>query len=151
MYIKTHTYQFREEVVHVSHYDSICNEFASILNGKGKREKGGCSVSFHRNINVFVQGKRARSVVPAGVSFESLDENGNALNLLELAILQEEIPKYMHFVVQQGLIVSALHNHWMYMEPMIMYLHLQSVEPPLSFARKVSHSFSYLNSYPIAD
>lgn len=129
---------------------SLCHEFAKILNGKSEVKQGICSVSFYRNITVFVQGKQSKSVVPVEVSFESLDQNGYALNLVELAILQEEIPKYTHVVAQQGIIVSGLHNHWIYMEPMIFYIHLQSVEPPLHFARKIAHSFSVLNSYPIS-
>ncbi|OSY11537.1 hypothetical protein BTJ44_00594 [Bacillus mycoides] len=78
-------------------------------------------------------------MIPVGISFESLDQNGNALNLGEIAILQEEIPLFMQSIVQQGIIVSALHNH------------IQSVEPPLSFAKKLANSFSVLSSYPITD
>lgn len=84
----------------------------------------------------FVQGKPSTSVIPVGVLFESLDQNGNALNLAEIAILQEEIPAFMQSVVHQGIIVSALHNHWLYINPLIMYIHLQSIEPPLNFAKK---------------
>ena len=130
---------------------SLCDQFAGVFNAKGKVKNGVCSVSLHRNIKVLVQGRPGNSVVPADVLFESLDQNGNALNLAEIAILQEEIPGFMHSIVQQGLIVSALHNHWLYMTPMIMYIHIQSVEPPLNFAKKIAHSFSFLNSYPVAD
>ena len=130
---------------------SLCDQFAGIFNAKSKVKNGVCSVSLHRNIKVLVQGRPGNSVVPADVLFESLDQNGNALNLAEIAILQEEIPGFMHSIVQQGLIVSALHNHWLYMTPMIMYIHIQSVEPPLNFAKKMAHSFSFLNSYPVAD
>lgn len=104
-----------------------------------------------RNIKVFVQGRPSTSVIPVGISFESLDQNGNALNFGEIAILQEEIPLFMQSIVQQGIIVSALHNHWLYMKPLIMYIHIQSVEPPLSFAEKLANSFSVLSSYPITD
>ncbi|MGE7184128.1 DUF1259 domain-containing protein [Peribacillus sp. NPDC006672] len=130
-------------------YNSLCEQFAKILNGKSDMNKGVCSVSLHRNIEVFVQGRPSSSVVPVGVLFESLDQNGLALNLAEIAILQEEVPGFMQSVVQQGLIVSALHNHWLYMEPSILYIHIQSVEPPLNFAKKLAHSFSTLNSYPV--
>ena len=52
----------------------------------------------------------------------------------------------MYSIVQQGLIVSALHNHWLFTNPVIMYIHIQSIEPPLNFAKKVAHSFSFLRS-----
>ncbi|MEH7251423.1 DUF1259 domain-containing protein [Neobacillus niacini] len=76
--------------------------------------------------------------------FESLDENGVALNLAEITLLQEEIPTFVHSVMKQGMIVSAMHNHWIFTEPAILYLHIQSVEPPIDFARKIAHSFSTL-------
>ncbi|WP_046954431.1 DUF1259 domain-containing protein [Bacillus cereus] len=129
----------------------LCEQFAKILNGKSNLNQGVCSVSLRRNIKVFVQGRPSTSVIPVGISFESLDQSGNALNFGEIAILQEEIPLFMHSIVQQGIIVSALHNHWLYMKPLIMYIHIQSVEPPLSFAKKLANSFSVLSSYPIAD
>ncbi|AAS42065.1 MULTISPECIES: DUF1259 domain-containing protein [Bacillus] len=132
-------------------FNFICEQFATILKGKSKISQGGCSVSFHRDFRVLVQGKQSTYVVPVGVSFESLDQNGNALNLGEIAILQEEIPAFMKSIVQQGIIVSALHNHWLYMNPLIMYIHIQSIEPPLHFAQKLANSFLSLSSYPIAN
>ncbi|CAI8749459.1 MULTISPECIES: DUF1259 domain-containing protein [Bacillus] len=129
----------------------LCGQFATILKGKSKINQNGCSVSLRRNFNVLVQGKLSGYVIPVGVSFESLDQSGNALNLGEIAVLQEEIPSFMRSIVQQGIIVSALHNHWLYTSPLIMYIHLQSVEPPLHFAKKLANSFSALSSYPVAD
>ncbi|PGU08042.1 methyltransferase [Bacillus cereus] len=129
----------------------ICDQFATILKGKSKISQSGCSVSFHRDFRVLVQGKPSAYVVPVGVSFESMDQNGNALNLGEIAVLQEEIPLFLKSIVQQGIIVSALHNHWLYMTPLIMYIHIQSVEPPLHFAKKLANSFLSLSSPPIAD
>ncbi|MFC0234800.1 DUF1259 domain-containing protein [Fictibacillus phosphorivorans] len=127
---------------------NLCEQFAKILNGRSQNHQGVCSVSLHRTFSATVQGKPSKAVLPVGVSFESLDQSGNALNLLEIAVLQEEIPLFLYAVVHQGLIVSALHNHWLYVNPQIMYMHVQSVEPPLNFAQKVSRSFSYLSSYP---
>lgn len=134
----------------MNNLNSICEQFAKILNGKSSINQDVCSVSLHRNFKVIVQGRPSRSVVPAGVLFESLDQNGNALCLAEIAVLEEEVPRFMYSIVQQGMIVSALHNHWLYTEPLILYIHIQSVEPPLNFARKMAHSFSFLSSYPIA-
>ncbi|MFD2211851.1 DUF1259 domain-containing protein [Virgibacillus halophilus] len=134
----------------MNNFESICEQFAQILKGKSNVEQGSCSVSLHRNFQVLVQGYQSSSVVPAGVLFESMDQSGNALNLAEIAVLQEEIPGFMYSLIQQGLIVSALHNHWIYTDPLIMYVHIQSVEPPLNFAKKMALAFSFLRSYPVA-
>ena len=130
---------------------SLCDQFAGILRGKSKIGKGVCTVSFHRNLKVTVQGRPSTSVIPASVLFESLDKKGIALNMSEIAVLESEIPVFMHSIIQQGLIVSALHTHWLYMQPTIMYIHIQSVEPPLDFARKLAYSFTLLSTYPVAD
>ena len=122
-------------------FNFICEQFATILKGKSKIIQGGCSVSFHRDFRVLVQGKQSTYVVPVGVSFESLDQNGNALNLGEIAILQEEIPAFMKSIVQQGIIVSALHNHWLYMNP-FNYVYSYPVDrAPLHFAQKLANFF----------
>ncbi|MDR4947121.1 DUF1259 domain-containing protein [Neobacillus cucumis] len=134
----------------MNNFPSICEQFAKILNGKNTIKQDVCSVSLHRNFKVMVQGRLSGSVTPAEVMFESLDQSGNALCMAEIAILEEEIPRFMYSIVQQGMIVSALHNHWLYTEPSIMYIHIQTIEPPLNFAKKMAHSFSFLSSYPVA-
>lgn len=129
-------------------HSNLCKQFAEILHGKGSMSNGVCTVSLKRNFHVSVQGIQSKSVVPIDVWFESLDQNGNALNMSEVVLLEEEIPGFMYQVVQRGIIVSALHNHWLYTNPTIMYMHLQSVEPPLNFATKIAHAFSALKQYP---
>ncbi len=132
-------------------FKDYCMQFAKILRGKSKVDENVCTVSFHRDFKATVQGKPSKSVIPADVLFESLDQNGLALNLAEIAILEQEIPAFMQAVTQQGLIVSALHNHWLFTNPTIMYIHIQSVESPLDFARKLAYAFSLLSSYPVAE
>ena len=91
-----------------------------------------------------IQDRVSKSAVPAGITFESLDTQGNALNLAEVAVLQEELPVFVHALVKNGLIVSAIHNHWIFTNPSILYVHVQSVEPPLTFARKFAEAFIVL-------
>ncbi|MCT1904054.1 DUF1259 domain-containing protein [Oceanobacillus sojae] len=129
--------------------ETLCSEFAQAVNGKGTVNNGVCSVDLQRQFKVEVEGKTSSSVVPVSIVFESLDTEGNALNLAEIAILEEELPLFVKKVTQEGLIVSAIHNHWIYTDPVIMYVHIQSVEPPVSFAGKMAKAFSALSSEPI--
>lgn len=124
--------------------DSLCQQYGQILNGNPNFKHGVCSVEFDRNLNVTIQGRPSRAELHAEVMFESLDYEGNALNLGETVILEEEIPAFTDILVRNGVIISALHNHWLYTEPNILYIHFQSVEPPLSFARKVAEAFRVL-------
>lgn len=129
--------------------EDICSEFAQAVNGKGSLSNGVCSVDLHRQFKVEVEGKTSSSIVPASIVFESLDKDGKALNLAEIAVLEEELPLFVKKVTQEELIVSAIHNHCIYTDPVIMYIHIQSVEPPVSFAEKMARSFFVLNSEPI--
>lgn len=129
----------------------LSDQFASILKGKVKLKQNGASVSLKRSFNVFVQGRQSQTILPVGLSFESLDQQGRSLNLGEIAVLESEIPQFVKSVSEQGLTVSAVHNHWINLQPFVMYVHVQSVEPPLDFAQKLANAFSTLSSPPIQD
>lgn len=126
------------------HFNTLCQQFGQILNQDYKIKNGVCSVEIKRNLNVKIQGRPSRSELYASISFESLDYKGYALNLGETVILEEEIPAFTQLLMKNGIIISAIHNHWLYTEPNILYVHFQSVEPPLHFAHKVAEAFKVL-------
>lgn len=129
--------------------ESICNQFADALHGPGKFSDNVCSVELTRDFNVTIMGKDASSALEANVSFESLDQEGNALNMSEITILEDEVAPFTRALAQQGLTVTALHNHWIYSDPVILYIHILSVEPPIKFAKKMAKAFTALQSYPV--
>jgi hypothetical protein len=45
-----------------------------------------------------------------------------------------------------GIIVTAFHNHWLFDEPRLMFFHFESIDKPLSFARKVSEALEVLTT-----
>ncbi|MFG6113767.1 DUF1259 domain-containing protein [Halobacillus sp. MO56] len=120
--------------------EQLCHQFGRILGGEGKFEHGVCSVELERDLNVRIQGRPSKAELHAEMMFESLDQNGLALNMGETVILEEEVYPFMSVLQKNGILVSALHNHWLFAEPTILYLHFQSVEPPLSFAHKVAEA-----------
>ena len=127
--------------------NALCQEFARILGGSGSLDENGvCLVQRFRNIDFRILGRETRSplVNPQFFSFEDLDRKGNALNLGETVLLQEEINPLLTELRKQGIIVTAIHNHWLFDEPRAMYMHFESVEPPLQFARKVRRAFRVL-------
>lgn len=112
-----------------------------------KLEDGVCSVEIKRNLDVSIQGRPSKGEVGAELSFESLDHQGIALNLGETVLLEEEIPLFTQVLVRNGVSISALHNHWLFAKPHILYIHFQSVEPPLSFAQKAAEAFNAIKMY----
>ncbi|MGD8189605.1 DUF1259 domain-containing protein [Brevibacillus ginsengisoli] len=41
-------------------------------------------------------------------------------------------------------LTTALHNHWLFNNPGIMYIHFESIDDPIQFAQKVRHAISVL-------
>jgi hypothetical protein len=126
----------------------LCREFARILDGEGSIVNGVCLVQKFRDIKFTILGRKTNSplVNPQFFSFENLDRKGNALNLGETVLLQEEINPLLTELRKRNIIVTAIHNHWLFDEPRAMYMHFESVEPPLQFARKVRDAFRVLKN-----
>jgi len=126
---------------------SLCQEFARILGGQGSLDENGvCLVQKFRTIRFRILGRPTRSplVTPQFFTFEDVDNRGRALNLGETVLLQEEVNPLLTELRKRDIIVTAVHNHWLFEEPRAMYMHFESVEPPLEFARKVREAFRVL-------
>ncbi|HYH03045.1 MAG TPA: DUF1259 domain-containing protein [Bacillota bacterium] len=126
---------------------SLCQDFASILEGLILSQDP-CTVLRMRNLQVEILGRPSRSSLTLGAlfSFESPDATGQTLNLGETVILQDEINPFISALRERDIIITALHNHWLFDEPRIMYIHFESIDEPLSFARKVAEAFQLLRS-----
>ncbi|RNF40373.1 DUF1259 domain-containing protein [Planococcus salinus] len=124
--------------------EKIAKRFGEILGVEAEPEDGMVEASKPRNLDVKVQGRPFRSETSMEIHFESLEEDGTALNHAEIVLLPEEIPDFTAALGKNNLPISALHNHWLFAEPSIMYLHVQSVEKPEEFAQKLADSFKVL-------
>ncbi len=125
----------------------ICDEFAEILGAEIlSTENNVCTVTFMRNINAEILGRRTKSplALAALFSFESPDNNGRTLNLGETVILQNEINDFISALRARGILVTALHNHGLFEDPRLMYIHFESIDRPLDFARKVAEALRVL-------
>jgi hypothetical protein len=124
----------------------LCREFARILGGSGSVVNGVCLVQKFRDIPFTILRRRTNSplVNPQFFSFENLDFQGNALNLGETVLLQEEVNPLLTELRKRNITVTAIHNHWLFEQPRAMYMHFESVEPPLEFARKVREALRVL-------
>ncbi len=50
----------------------------------------------------------------------------------------------MSILRKHGIIVTALHNHWLFDKPRLMYIHFESIDGPISFAKKVRDAMQVL-------
>lgn len=125
----------------------ICTRFAEILDGELSFKNGVCLVEKHRPyIQVSILGRSTHSslALHSMWSFESLDQQGKALNLGETALLQEEVFPFTRYLLSNGIILTALHNHWLADQPHLIYAHYSAIEEPLTFARKIAEANKYL-------
>lgn len=118
----------------------LCREFARILGAEPSVVNGVCTATrLRRNLRPTILGVRTRSVlaIPQLFSFEPIGRTGRALNLGETVILQSELNRFISALRRRGITVTAFHNHWLFERPRLMFIHFESIDRPLSFARKV--------------
>jgi hypothetical protein len=130
----------------VTSFQSLCQQYASIVGGKAEVKEGICFVTFPRNLTITVQGQLSSSPLVHNVifSFDSPNREGQAINEVNLPLLQHEINPVIAMAKEKDIQVAALHNHWIYVQPLVLGLHLQSIEHPLAFAKKMQRIVSFL-------
>ncbi|WP_456271351.1 DUF1259 domain-containing protein [Bacillus sp. AK031] len=117
-----------------------------ILGAEGEAEDGMIALEKPCDIDVMVQGRAFNSETDMEIHFESFQEDGTALNHAEIVLLPEEVPDFTIELGKNDIPITALHNHWLFAEPAIKYLHVQTIEKPESFAKRLSKAFEVLKS-----
>ncbi|WP_106768896.1 DUF1259 domain-containing protein [Paenibacillus faecalis] len=128
-------------------FQRLCDQFARILGGEHEIDPGPvCFVSRARNFNATILGRRTTSPLVRYqlFSFESLDSSGRALCLGETAVFQNQANRLIRNLQRNGITVTALHNHWLKESPRLMYIHWESIDNPIAFARKTKASIAFL-------
>lgn len=120
------------------HGNNLCQHLASLLGGKASYENGVCTISKNRNIQTLILGRPASSTLNLEYAFQSFSNDGTALCLAEFALLPQEINMVCSVLIRNNIPITAIHNHWLYDQPQIMYLHFLTIDNPISFATKLS-------------
>lgn len=136
-----------EQVKVSPQFRRLCNQFGRILGGESEIEEGPvCFVTRMTNLRETILGRRTRSplVQMQMFSFESLDKSGRALCLGETAVHQNQVNRLISNLRKRGIKVTAVHNHWLKEQPRLMYMHWESIDNPVAFARKTKESIAFL-------
>lgn len=122
---------------------TTCAQFANILGGTSKVKNGVCTVELSRtDIDLTIQGTPTTMPLKTNFSFQMLSGTDRALLLGDIVLLQEEVPRTTKALLDNGIVVSAIHNHWILDDPHLMYIHVQAKMNPLNFARIVANALS---------
>lgn len=127
----------------------LCRQFAAILRAQPQVINGVCTASTVRNnIKATILGKKTRSflAIPQAFSFENIGRDGRALCLGETVILTEEINPFISRLRKHGILVTALHNHWLFTKPNLWYIHFEKLDRPLNFARDTRDALNVLTT-----
>lgn len=98
------------------------------------------------NLYETILGRKSRSplVRMQMFSFESLDSSDRALCLGETAVHQNQVNRLISNLRKNGIKVTAVHNHWLFEEPRLLYVHWESIDNPIAFAKKVKRSIAFI-------
>lgn len=113
---------------------STCERLARIIGGEVVQSKPVCVVMRLRDIRATILGRRTLSplALPFMLSFEK-----SGLNLGESVVLEKEVNPMIRALQKRGIKVTAFHNHWLFEEPRLMYLHWENVGmDPFEFAKR---------------
>ncbi len=118
---------------------SAYQEVLTILGRKGDYQDNVLKVNVPRNdLKVTVAG------VPAPTAFGfggwlamTKGDKGREVMMGDLVLLQEEVNPVMSALLNNGLEVTALHNHFFWEQPRIFYMHVHGYGAAADLARKV--------------
>ena len=126
---------------------SLCSAFANILGGTPTFQDGVCSVAISRkDIRVTIEGIPTKIPLGTSFSFQMISGTDMTLNLGDVILLQQETSEAVRFLYDQGITVSALHNHWLLDKPHLMYAHVQAIMDPIRFAQAIAEVMKPLHS-----
>lgn len=123
---------------------TVCRQFARILGGSVIASGNDfCSVSRERTeLSITILGRPYAAM--AMFAYQSPDTNGLTLNTGEVPMLQREVNPFIDSLRDDDITVTAIHTHWLFDRPRLMYVHFQSVRDPLAFAQDVADAFTVL-------
>jgi hypothetical protein len=113
-------------------------EVLTLLGRQGDFKDNVLKVNIPRNdVSVTVAGVPTPTPFGFGGWIALTKGNGMDVMMGDLVLLQDEVNPVMSALLDNGLEVTALHNHFFWDEPRMFYLHVHGHGSPMELARKV--------------
>jgi hypothetical protein len=61
-------------------------------------------------------------------------------------MLQREVNPFIDSLRDDTILVTAIHTHWLFDRPRLVYVHFEAVSDPLAFAQAVADAFALLTA-----
>src|SRR5437016_3119711 len=75
-------------------------------------------------------------------------DRGMNVMMGDLVLLQEEVNPVMSALLENGLEVTALHNHFFFEQPTIFYMHVHGMASPADLARRTKPAVALIGHAP---
>jgi Domain of Unknown Function (DUF1259) len=121
-------------------------EVLKSLDRKGDFKDGVLKVNIPRNdLKMTVQGISTPTPFGFGgwVAFTKTTD-GNEVMMGDLVLLQEEVNPVMSALLDNGIDVTALHNHFFWDDPHVFYMHVHGMGKAADLARRVKPAFDLI-------
>ena len=70
-------------------------------------------------------------------AFAPMKEGKDAMLMGDMVLLENELPRVERKLIEDGINVTAIHNHLLNEKPKIMYLHVDAMGDPLILSQKL--------------
>src|SRR6516165_3787866 len=123
-------------------------EVLKSLDRKGDFKDGVLKVNIPRNdLKMTVQGISTPTPFGFGgwVSFTKATD-GSEVMMGDLVLLQDEVNPVMSALLDNGIDVTALHNHFFWDDPHVFYMHVHGMGKAADLARRVKPAFDLIGN-----
>lgn len=120
------------------------------LGKKGDYKANVLKVNIPRNdLHVRVSGTEVPTPFGFG-GWIAMTKGDRGMNVMmgDLVLLQEEVNPVMSALLDNGLEVTALHNHFFWDEPKIYYMHVHGMGTPAELAQKIKPALDLIGHVP---
>src|SRR5437667_340825 len=131
------------------HAQEIPRDYQEVLKSldhKGDFKDGVLKVNIPRNdLKMTVQGISTPTPFGFGgwVAFTKTTD-GNEVMMGDLVLLQDEVNPVMSALLDNGIDVTALHNHFLWDDPHVFYMHVHGMGNAADLARRVTPAFDLI-------
>jgi hypothetical protein len=118
--------------------ETNCKVLEQIFGTNAKAEKEVCKVEIPRNIPITYKGIRLSPEIMELEFIATFEQiNGKTVVMGEFSLLESEVTPVLNTFRKGKIEISAIHNHWIYEKPRIIYLHFQGIGNMKNLAQTV--------------
>ena len=128
----------------------FCHDVAALLKGSAEANEICCKVTIPR-VDLELTIMEVPTVAVHSITFQLIPNSHKALILGEFALIDEEVPHFVEALAKDCIIVSAIHNHWLFDCPHLLYVHTEARMRPKEFAQKIACILEQLSGHRYVD